>query len=161
MTLLIAAPRLCQCQLAQNIIFSDCSARARSSAFLRSSLCPSFVFKRTRQWITRAWQITAAVRCPLDNCFLLCFTPRGSPTWGWGLERDIWWAGDNEQLHIRWNSVPLFWCLHQAPDTTWCLHHAPLSILYHSFLEQAPKKWSMLQEVNDPSGSSKSIDPLQ
>ena len=36
---------------------------------------PPSVFKRTRQWITRAWQIAAAARCPLDNCFLLCFTP--------------------------------------------------------------------------------------
>ena len=61
---------------------------------------------------------------------------------------------------IRRNSVPLFWAMHHAPHTTWCLHHAPLSILYQSFLEQAPKKWSMNQVVHEPSGSFKSINPL-
>ena len=61
---------------------------------------------------------------------------------------------------IRWNSEPLFWAMHHAPHTTWCLHQAPLSILYQSFLEQAPKKWSMNQVVNEPSGSFKAINPL-
>ena len=60
----------------------------------------------------------------------------------------------------RWNYEPLFWAMHHAPNTTWCLHHAPLSIMKQSFLEQAPKKWSMIQVVNEPSGSLKSINPL-